>query len=185
MVFVEGCKNPKAVSILVRAGLERMVDEAERAIKDALNATADVVKDGRIVPGGGAIEVELAKLLRKYASEVGGKEQLAIEAFANSLEAVPRALAENAGLDPVNVIVELRALHEKPEGLPYGINVFTGKPEDMYKLGVIEPASVKANAIKAATEAATLILRIDDIIAASRLEKEEEKKKEEKKEEEE
>jgi len=185
MVFVEGCKNPKAVSILVRAGLERMVDEAERAIKDALNATADVVKDGRIVPGGGAVEVELAKLLRKYASEVGGKEQLAIEAFANSLEAVPRALAENAGLDPVNVIVELRALHEKPEGLPYGINVFTGKPEDMFKLGVIEPASVKANAIKAATEAATLILRIDDIIAASRLEKEEEKKKEEKKEEEE
>jgi len=186
MVFVEGCKNPKAVSILIRAGLERMVDEAERALKDALNAVADVIKDGRIVPGGGAIEIELAKRLEDYAKSVGGKEQLAIEAFAGALQSIPRALAENAGLDPVTVVVDLMALHEKPEGLGYGINVFTGKPEDMFKLGVIEPASVKANAIKAATEAATLILRIDDIIAASKLEKEEkEKKKEEKKEEEE
>ena len=185
MVFVEGCKNPRAVSILIRAGLERMVDETERALRDALSAVADVIKDGRIVPGGGAIEIELAKRLEDYAKSVGGKEQLAIEAFAKALQSIPRALAENAGLDPVTVVVDLMALHEKPEGLGYGINVFTGKPEDMFKLGVIEPASVKANAIKAATEAATLILRIDDIIAASRLEKEEEKKKEEKKEEEE
>ncbi len=186
MVFVEGCKNPKAVSILVRAGLERMVDETERALRDALSAVADVIKDGRIVPGGGAIEIELAKKLEDYAKSVGGKEQLAIEAFAKALQSIPRALAENAGLDPVTVVVDLMALHEKPEGLGYGINVFTGKPENMFKLGVIEPATVKANAIKAATEAATLILRIDDIIAASKLEKEEkEKKKEEKKEEEE
>jgi len=186
MVFVEGCKNPRAVSILIRAGLERMVDETERALRDALSAVADVIKDGRIVPGGGAIEIELAKRLEDYAKSVGGKEQLAIEAFAKALQSIPRALAENAGLDPVTVAVDLMALHEKPEGLGYGINVFTGKPEDMFKLGVIEPASVKANAIKAATEAATLILRIDDIIAASKLEKEEkEKKKEEKKEEEE
>jgi len=186
MVFVEGCKNPRAVSILIRAGLERMVDETERALRDALSAVADVIKDGRIVPGGGAIEIELAKRLEDYAKSVGGKEQLAIEAFAKALQSIPRALAENAGLDPVTVVVDLMALHEKPEGLGYGINVFTGKPEDMFKLGVIEPASVKANAIKAATEAATLILRIDDIIAASKLEKEEkEKKKEEKKEEEE
>jgi thermosome len=168
MVFVEGAKNPKAVSILVRGGLERIVDEAERAIKDALGTTADVIREGKVVAGGGAIELEIAKRLRKLAPQVGGKEQLAIEAFASAVEGIPITLIENAGLDPVDVLVRLRSLHESEQNLWYGINLLSGQPEDMMKLGVIEPAVVKANAIKAATEAATLILRIDDIVVASK-----------------
>jgi len=185
MVFIEGCPNPKAVTILIRAGLERLVDEAERSINDAMHAVADAIKDGKIVSGGGAVEVELAKYLRELAPKVGGKEQLAIEAFARALEGLPMALAENAGLDPVEIMMKLRAAHSKLEGKWYGVNVFTGEVEDTMKLGVIEPVSVKANAIKAGTEAATMVLRIDDIIAAARREeKEEEKKEEEEKEEE-
>jgi thermosome len=180
MIFVEGCPNPKAVTILLRGGLERLVDEAERSINDALHAVADAIRDGKIVSGGGAVEVELAKYLRELAPKVGGKEQLAIEAFAKALEGLPMALAENAGLDPVEIIMKLRAAHAKPEGKWYGINVFTGEIEDMMKLGVIEPLSIKLNAIKAGTEAATMVLRIDDIIAAARREeKSEEKGKEE------
>ncbi len=174
MVFVEGCKNPKAVSIVIRGGLERLVDEAERSLRDALAAVADAIKDGMIVAGGGAVEVELAKHLRDYAKTIGGKEQLAVEAFAKSLEGLAMALAENAGLDPVEIIMKLRAAHEKEDGKWYGINVFTGDIEDMMKLGVIEPVSVKANAIKAGVEAATIVLRIDDVIAASKIEKPEE-----------
>ena len=185
MVFVEGCKNPKAVSIVIRGGLERLVDEAERSLRDALAATADAIKDGRIVAGGGAVETELAKHLRRYAKTVGGKEQLAIEAFAKALEGLVMALSENAGLDPVEVIMKLRAAHEKPDGKWTGINVLTGDLDDMMKLGVIEPVSIKANAIKAGTEAATIILRIDDVIAAAKIEKPEEEKKGGKEEEEE
>ena len=183
MVFVEGCPNPRSVTILIRGGLERLVDEAERSLRDALSAVADAIRDGKIVAGGGAVEVELAKYLREIAPKFGGKMQLAVEAFAKSLEGLAVALAENAGLDPVDIIMKLRAAHSKPEGKWHGINVFTGEVEDMMKLGVIEPVSVKANAIKAGTEAATMVLRIDDIIAASR--KEEEEKKEKKEEEEE
>ncbi len=188
MVFVEGCKNPRAVSIVIRGGLERLVDEAERSMRDALSAVADAIKDGRIVPGGGAIEIELAKHIRKLATKVGGKEQLAIEAFAKALEGLVVTLIENAGLDPVDMIMKLRAAHEKDDGKYIGVNVFTGDIDDMYKNGVIEPVSVVANAIKAGTEASTIILRIDDLIAASKLEKgaeagkkpgEEEKKEEE------
>ncbi len=176
MVFIEGCKNPRAVSILVRGGLERLVDEAERALRDALSSVADAIRDGRIVAGGGAVEIELAKHLREYSAKFSGKEQLVVQAFAKALEGLVAALIENAGHDPVEKLIELRSKHTSPEGKWYGFNVFTGKVEDMMKLGVIEPAAVKANAIKAATEAATLILRIDDVIAASRTEKEEEKK---------
>ena len=176
MVFIEGCKNPRSVSILVRGGLERLVDEAERALRDALSSVADAIRDGRIVAGGGAIEIELAKHLREHSAKFSGKEQLVIQAFAKALEGLVAALIENAGHDPVEKLIELRSKHASPEGKWYGFNVFTGKVEDMMKLGVIEPAAVKANAIKAATEAATLILRIDDVIAASRTEKEEEKK---------
>ena len=179
MVFIEGCPNPKAVTILIRAGLERLVDEAERSIHDAMHAVADAIRDGKIVSGGGAVEVELAKYLRELAPKIGGKEQLAIEAFARALEGLPMALAENAGLDPVEIMMKLRAAHSKPEGKWFGINVFTGEVEDMMKLGVIEPVSIKANAIKAGTEAATMVLRIDDIIAAARREEKEEEKKEE------
>ena len=176
MVFIEGCKNPRSVSILIRGGLERLVDEAERALRDALSSVADTIRDGRIVAGGGAVEIELAKHLREFSAKFSGKEQLVVQAFAKALEGLVAALIENAGHDPVEKLIELRSKHATPEGKWYGFNVFTGKVEDMMKLGVIEPAAVKANAIKAATEAATLILRIDDVIAASRTEKEEEKK---------
>ena len=177
MVFIQGCKNPKAVSILVRGGLERLVDEAERALRDALAATADAIKDSKIVAGGGAVEIELARHLKRTARTVGGKEQLAIEAFARALEGLAMALAENAGLDPVEIIMKLRAAHETEYGKWMGINVFTGDISNMKELGVIEPVSIKANALKAGTEVATLILRIDDIIAATRASKEEEKGK--------
>ena len=185
MVFIEGAKNPKAVSILIRGGLERVVDEAERALRDALGTVADVIKDGRVVAGGGAVELEIAKRLRKYAPQVGGKEQLAIEAYANALENLVMILIENGGYDPIDLLVKLRSVHENEANKWYGINVFTGQIEDMWKIGVLEPATVKMNAIKAATEAATLILRIDDLIAAGKKEekKEEKSKTEEKKEE--
>ncbi|MEM2816332.1 MAG: thermosome subunit beta [Candidatus Bathyarchaeia archaeon] len=177
MIFVEGCKNPRSVAILIRAGLERMVDEAERAMTDALSVVSDVVEHNKVVPGGGAVEVEIAKELRDYARNVGGREQLAIEAFAESIEVVPRSLAENAGLEPIDIIVELRAAHQKADGVSMGVNVFTGKIEDMYSIGVMEPAIVKEQAIKSATEATSMILRIDDVIAASKPKEEKEKGK--------
>ncbi|QOJ79625.1 TCP-1/cpn60 chaperonin family protein [Infirmifilum lucidum] len=180
MVFVEGCPNPKSVTILVRGGFERAVDEAERSLKDALHAVADVLKHPYIVPGGGAVEAEIARELRKYATEVGGKEQLAIEAFANAIEAIPRILAENAGLDPIDIMADLRSAHEDPSKWGYGVDVVNGGIADMIAQGIFEPAAVKEHAIKIATEAASMILRIDDIISASKLEeKKEEKKKEE------
>ncbi len=168
MVFVEKCKDPRSVTVLIRAGLERMVDEAERAMNDALSVVADVIEDNKIVPGGGAVEAAMAKKLREYATKVGGREQLAIEAFADSMEIVPKALAENAGLESIDILVALRSAHEKPKGHLMGVNVFSGKVIDMYKNGVIEPVRVKEQAIKSATEAASMILRIDDVIAATK-----------------
>ncbi|AAY80050.1 thermosome subunit beta [Sulfolobus acidocaldarius] len=168
MVFIEGAKNPKAVSILIRGGLERVVDETERALRDALGTVADVVRDGRAIAGGGAVETEIAKRLRKYAPQVGGKEQLAIEAYANALESLVMILIENGGFDPIELLVKLRSAHENETNKWHGINVYTGQIQDMWSLGVIEPAVVKMNAIKAATEASTLILRIDDLISAGK-----------------
>lgn len=168
MVFVEGCKNPKAISILIRGGLERLVDEAERSLNDALCVVADIVKQNKIVAGGGAIEEELSRGLREYATKVGGREQLAIEGFANALEIIPSTLAENAGLDTIDILVALRSAHEKPNGLWMGVNVFKGEVIDMMKEGVVEPLSVKEQAIKSAVEAASMILRIDDVIAAAK-----------------
>lgn len=168
MVFVEKCKAPHSVAILIRAGLERMVDEAERAMNDALSVVSDVIENNKIVPGGGAIEAEVAKEIREYATKVGGREQLAIEAFADSLEVVPKTLAENAGLEPIDILVGLRAAHEKAKGHLMGVNVFTGKIVDMERSGVIEPMTVKEQAIKSATEASAMILRIDDVIAATK-----------------
>jgi len=166
MIFVEKCKDPHSVAILIRAGLERMVDEAERAIIDALSVVSDVVENSKIVAGGGAVEIEVAKELRKYATKVGGREQLAVEAFADAMEVIPRALAENAGLDPIDVIVELRSAHDKETGKYMGINVFTGKVQNSIDNGVIEPLVVKEQAIKSAAESAAMILRIDDVITS-------------------
>ncbi|MEM3439454.1 MAG: thermosome subunit beta, partial [Candidatus Bathyarchaeia archaeon] len=168
MVFIEGCKDPRSVSILLRAGLERMVDELERSIHDGLSVVSDVIEKNKIVAGGGSVEAELAKRLKSYAAKIGGREQLAIEAFAESLEIIPRTLAENAGLDPVDIMVELRSAHEKEGGLWAGVDVFGGKVVDMMKLGVIEPLAVKEQCIKSAVEAASMILRIDDVIAAAK-----------------
>ncbi|MCZ2855755.1 MAG: thermosome subunit beta [Candidatus Bathyarchaeota archaeon] len=168
MIFVEDCKNPMSVAILIRAGLERMVDEAERAMNDALSVISDVIEHNKIVAGGGAIESEIAKHLRDYAPKVGGREQLAIEAFADSIEIVPKTLAENAGLESIDILVGLRAAHEKAKGHLMGVNVFTGKIVDMYANGVIEPESVKEQALKSAAEASSMILRIDDVIASTK-----------------
>jgi len=168
MVFVEKCKDPRSVAIIIRAGLERMVDEAERAMTDALSVVSDVIENNKIVAGGGAVEVEVAKELRDYATSVGGREQLAIEMFADAIEIIPKTLAENAGLEPIDILVELRSAHEKSDGQYKGVNVFTGKVENMREKGVVEPLVVKEQAVKSATESAAMILRIDDVIAATK-----------------
>jgi thermosome len=175
MVFVRDCKDPKAVTILVRGGTEHVVNEAERAIEDAIGVVAAAIRAGKVVAGAGAPEVEVALRLRDYAVTVGGREQLAIEAFADAIEAIPRALAENAGLDPIDVLVELRKAHEK--GPDYGYDVTTGELKDTFEAGLITPVCVKTQAISSASEVAVMILRIDDIIAASKLEKEKEGEK--------
>jgi thermosome len=168
MVFIEGCKDPRSVSVLIRAGLERLVDEAERALKDALFVVADVVQKPKVVTGAGATEAELSEKLREYASKVGGREQLAIEAFAESLEMVPKILAENAGLNTIDIMVSIRSAHQKKGGLTHGVDVFKGGVKDMKKQGVIEPVRVKEQAIRSAAEAASMILRVDDVIASAK-----------------
>jgi thermosome len=165
VVYVRDCKNPKAVTIVVRGGTEHVVDEGERALNDSLSVVRDVLEDQKMVAGGGAPETEVAKRLRDYAESIGGREQLAIEAFAESLEVIPKTLAENAGHDQLDVIVKLRAAHEK-EGLWMGVNVNTGDVSDMLEAGVVEPLRVKKQAIVSASEAAEMILRIDDVIAS-------------------
>ena len=165
MTFVTGCKNPKAMSILIRGGTEHVVDEVERSLEDATSVVAVAIEDGKVITGGGSSATEIALTLRDYASSVGGREQIAIEAFADAVEAIPRTLAENAGLDPIDILIELRKEHKK--GNKYaGINVFTGKVSDMKKENVIEPIRVGSQAISSATDAAVMILRIDDVIAA-------------------
>jgi thermosome len=168
MIFVEKCKDPHSVAILIRAGLERMVDEAERAMTDALSVVSDVVENNKIVAGGGAVEIEVAKELRKYANKVGGREQLAIEAFADAIEIIPRALAENAGLEPIDILVSMRSAHDKENGRYMGINVFNGKLQNSIDSGIIEPLVVKEQAMKSAAESANMILRIDDVISSSK-----------------
>jgi chaperonin GroEL (HSP60 family) len=166
IVYVKECKHPKAVSVVIRGGSEHVVDEAERALHDALCVVRDVLEDGKYVAGGGAPEIEVARKLREYAQQVGGREQLAIEAFADAIEVIPKTLAENAGHDPLDIIVQLREKHAKPDGVWYGIDVFEGKVSNMLELGILEPLRVKKQAIRSASEAAQMILRIDDIIAA-------------------
>ncbi|MGB9713659.1 MAG: thermosome subunit beta [Candidatus Bathyarchaeales archaeon] len=177
LVYIRECKNPKAVTIVVRGGTEHVVDEAERSLHDALCVVRNAIEDGKIVPGGGAPEAEVAKQLRDYAVKVGGREQLAIEAFADAVESIPLTLAENAGLDPIDIMVALRAKHESAATPSYGVDVFSGKVRDMLELKVVEPLRVKQQVIKSATEAANMILKIDDLIAAKGMEKEKEKEK--------
>jgi thermosome len=180
LVYIRECKNPKAVTIVIRGGTEHVVDEAERSLHDALCVVRNAIEDGKIVAGGGAPEAEVAKHLREYAVKVGGREQLAIEAFAEAVESIPLTLAENAGLDPIDIMVELRAKHENTASPNYGVDVFTGKVRDMLELKIMEPLRVKQQVIKSATEAACMILKIDDVIAAKGVKEEEKEKKEEK-----
>jgi len=165
MTFVTGCKNPRAVSILIRGGTEHVVDEVERSLEDAQSVVACAVEDGKVITGGGASATEIALGLRDYASSVGGREQIAMESFAEAIEVIPRTLAENAGLDPIDTLIELRKQHKKGNRTA-GVNVFTGKVSDMKKENVVEPIRVGSQAISSATDAAVMILRIDDVIAA-------------------
>ncbi len=168
MTFIEGCKNPRSVAILIRGGTERIVDEAERSIHDALCVVRDVVQEPKIVAGGGAPEMEVARELKEYAGTLPGREQLAVQQYAEALEAVPTILSENAGLDPIDIISELRARHEKGE-VWAGVNVHEGKVDNMEKREVFEPLAVKKQIVKSATEAASMILKIDDVIASGKM----------------
>lgn len=165
LTFVTGCKNPKAVSILIRGGTEHVVDEIERSLQDALHVVAKAIEDSKIVVGAGASATEIALALREYASTVGGREQLAIEKFADAMEIVPRTLSENAGLDPIDLIIDLRKAHKEGKKT-YGVDVFSGQVADMWEQGVLEPIRVGQQAIDSATEAAVMILRIDDVVAS-------------------
>jgi thermosome len=165
MTFITECKNPKAVSILIRGTTEHVVDELERGIHDALSVVAVALEDGKMTAGGGAAATAISMALRDYAPSVGGREQMAIEAFANAIEVVPKTLSENAGLDPIDMMLEIRSAHKK--GHKYsGINVLKGKVDDMLKNNVVEPLRVSMQEIEASSEAATMILRIDDVIAS-------------------
>lgn len=165
MIFIEQCKDPKAVSIILRGSTKHVTAEIERAMEDAMGVVSATLEDGKVLIGGGAPEIEIAKQLKEYADTISGREQLSVTAFAESLEIVPKTLAENAGLDSIDVLVDLRAAHEQSSSM--GLDVFEGEVMDMGIKGVIEPQRVKRQAIQSAEEATEMILRIDDMIAAS------------------
>ena len=165
MTFVTGCKNPKAVSILIRGTTEHIVDELERGLHDALSVVKVALEDGKMTAGGGSAAIAIAMDLRDYAPTIGGREQMAIEAFANAIEIIPKTLSENAGLDPIDMMLEIRNAHKKGNKHA-GINVLGGKVDDMLKNNVIEPLRVSKQEIEASSEAAAMILRIDDVIAS-------------------
>ena len=167
MIFVEKCVNPTAISLLVRGGTKMMVDEVDRALHDALCVVRNVIEEPKIVTGGGASEIEVSKALREYAETLSGREQLAVNAFADSMEIIPVTLAENAGLDTIDMLVELRAGHARGN-VNDGVNITLGKIADMQAENVFEGAVVKKQAIKSASESAQLILRIDDVIATAK-----------------
>jgi chaperonin GroEL (HSP60 family) len=169
MIFISKCADPKAVSILIRAGIEHVVDEAERVINDALSVVKAAIETPYVLPGGGASEIELAKRLKAYARTIGGRQQLAIEVYANALEVIPKTLVENAGYNPVDLLVELRSKHEKDDGKAFGVNIDQGKADDMIKIGVLEPLVILTQAIQSATEVASMLIKIDDVIAASKI----------------
>src|SRR2546425_3412609 len=164
--YVRDAKNPQAGTIMIRGGSEHVVEEAERSLHDALSVVRNAVEDGKIVAGGGAPEAELSKRLKDYATKAGGREQLAIRAFADALEAIPVAIAQNAGIDPIDIMVDLRAKHNTPANKWFGVNVYTGKTADMWKLNIVEPLRVKKQVVRSATEAVTMLLRVDDVIAS-------------------
>jgi chaperonin GroEL (HSP60 family) len=168
MTYIEGCKNPKSVTLLIRGGTQRMTAEAERSIHDALCVVRDLIEEPKVVAGGSAPEMEMASVLKKYAQTVQGREQLAIIVFAESLEIIATTLAENAGLDPIDILSQLRTRHEKGETWA-GIDVLAGKVEDMTKINVYEPLAVKKQIIKSANEASSMILKIDDIISTAKM----------------
>ncbi len=167
MVFIEGCKNPKSVSILVRGGTEHVVDEAERALVDSVGAVSSALRIGKVLVGAGSCEMEVSMKLRDYAKTIGGREQLAIEAFADSLEIIPRTLAETAGMDAIDSLVALKSKHSKKDGKYFGVNVYESKISDMKNERVLEPLAVKTQALNSASEVVEMILRIDDIILGS------------------
>src|SRR2546430_6022342 len=166
LVYVREAKNPKAVTIMIRGGSEHVVDEAERSLHDALCVVRNALEDGKIVAGGGAPEAELSKRLKDFATKAGGREQLAIRAFADALEAIPVAIAQNAGIDPIDIIVDLRANHNHPPNKWVGVKVSPRKNADMWKLNIVEPLRVKKQVVRSATEAVTMLLRVDDVIAS-------------------
>jgi chaperonin GroEL (HSP60 family) len=166
MVFVEKCKDPKSVTIFVRGSSEQVVDEAERSITDVIGAVSSAVIEGRYVMGGGSIEIDVANGLRDYSSNVGGREQLAIQKFADALEAIPKTLSESAGMDAIDTLVQLRNKHKTKAGDTYGVDIFKNSVGDMERSGVFEPLKVKTQAITSASEAAEIILRIDDMISS-------------------
>jgi len=167
MTYVGQCKNAKAVTMLIRGGTEHVIDEVKRAVEDAIGDISAALTVGKVVAGAGSAEVELVKGLRNFANSLSGREQLAVNAFANAIEIIPRTLAENAGLDPIDIMTELKAAHDKGRKWA-GINVFTGKIIDAWKEGIIEPLKIKTQAISSASEVATMILRIDDVIASGK-----------------
>ena len=166
MLFIEGCPQAKAVSIILHGVSEQVLEEMERALDDSLNVVLDVIRSRKIVPGGGAPEMLVAENLRQYASTLEGREQLAVRAFADAVEAIPLTLAENSGFDPLDSLAALRA--KTGQGKAFGLDMATGQPTDMMAAGIVEPLKVKTQAIKSATEAATMVLRVDDVIAAKR-----------------
>jgi thermosome len=170
MIYVEDCRDPKAVTILLRGGTEHVIDEVQRAMEDAVKCIAAAIELGKLVAGGGAPEIEVARELRKYAESFKGREQLAIIAFAEAIEVIPRSLAENAGLDPIDKLALLRSQHDEKK-VTAGLDVITGTVHDMLSAGVVEPLKIKLQAIQSASEAAEMILRIDDMISASKSER--------------
>jgi len=166
LTYVRGCRNPKALTILIHGGTEHVVDEIERALKDGLGDVICSLKSGLVVPGGGAIEIELSKRLREFSQELSGREQLAVEEFASALEFIPITLAENAGMDPIDVLTELKSRHDSGERNS-GLNLFNNKIENVLEAKIIEPFQIKSQAINSSTDVAIMILRIDDVIASS------------------
>jgi thermosome len=164
--YIRDCKNPKALTILIHGGTDHVINEIERAFKDGLGVVASSLKTGLVVPGGGAIEIELARRLRHFGQSLSGREQLAVEEFASALEFIPTTLAENAGMDPIDVLTELKAKHDAGDNNA-GLNLFNNKIENVLNAKIIEPLKIKTQAINSATEVATMILRIDDVIASS------------------